>query len=310
MDISKTLFALLAGLGFTAAPAAAQTSSANEYGSTAISVEQVLDTHTDTLGRSFDYADGPPHILGSEIVLAAGASTPLHFHPVPLLVYVERGAIRVTYEGQEDKVYRAGDSLVEAINVVHQGFGLAPDGVRLIGFDLSNATLPSTVPLDPPPSGGVPEPLSILKVLMLRRLQLIDAAATAHPDMEADAPARDSHQISEFARSADRLQIDPRQAEHFIRMQIEAGRTLKRDRTATAADHNMDHAPAPRPDQTDLATEIDLLTPVLASLLKRVLDTRPVTETASTAFRLAPSGDAALARAWQTAAEGLAPAPE
>jgi quercetin dioxygenase-like cupin family protein len=68
--------------------------------------------------------------------LPAGGTLPMHKHPWPRYVYVDRGRLSVSYE--ESGLVRAfgpGEGIVEAIDQWHEGRVIGDDPVRLIVFD-------------------------------------------------------------------------------------------------------------------------------------------------------------------------------
>jgi quercetin dioxygenase-like cupin family protein/chorismate mutase len=303
MTNTRSLVAASTGLALLMPLAWAETTPSNPHTSQDISARNVLDTGSDILGRPVQYPTGEAQILGSEIFIPAGLSTPLHFHPVPLLAYVQSGSIRVVYEGSDERIYRAGDSFVEAINVVHQGFGLPPEGARLISFDLRSATLPSTVVLETHASADHPAPLVILKALMWQRLQIMEAVAAekVRLGLPVEVPEREAEVIADFIALSAAFDIPASQAEHFIHMQIEAAKTLQRALIARGTSQ----APETGPSLGQhLRPMLDQLNPVLASTFKRVLDD-PSDQTPPTSSFRPPSSDPAMLQAWSQAITGL-----
>ena len=68
--------------------------------------------------------------------LPAGGLLPMHKHPWPRYVYVDRGRIMVRYEESGlEREFGAGEGIVEAIDQWHEGRVVGAEPVRLIVFD-------------------------------------------------------------------------------------------------------------------------------------------------------------------------------
>ena len=68
--------------------------------------------------------------------LPAGGVLPMHKHPWPRYVYVDRGRISVRYEASGvERTFGAGEGIVEAIDQWHEGRVIGFEAVRLIVFD-------------------------------------------------------------------------------------------------------------------------------------------------------------------------------
>src|ERR1700732_5404087 len=55
-----------------------------------------------------------------EVVYAPGGFSQPHSHPCPVIGYVAEGAIRYQVKGENEIVYKAGESFFEAANGAHQ----------------------------------------------------------------------------------------------------------------------------------------------------------------------------------------------
>jgi quercetin dioxygenase-like cupin family protein len=85
------------------------------------SVETLIDTSETVLGQQFAYPEGRARITAAVVTVPPGAVLAPHLHPVPLFGYVLQGELIVDYGSQGERIYRAGDALVEAIDWPHQG---------------------------------------------------------------------------------------------------------------------------------------------------------------------------------------------
>jgi quercetin dioxygenase-like cupin family protein len=68
--------------------------------------------------------------------LPPGGVLPMHKHPWPRYVYVDRGRISVTYEAAGlTREFGAGEGVIEAIDQWHEGRVVGSEPVRLVLFD-------------------------------------------------------------------------------------------------------------------------------------------------------------------------------
>jgi len=93
----------------------------------------LLSTSTTVLGEKLRYPAGEPHVNASIITLAPGQRTIPHKHGVPLFAYILEGELSVDYGAHGIRTYKKGDSLMEAMDVVHHGFNAGTEPVRLLG---------------------------------------------------------------------------------------------------------------------------------------------------------------------------------
>jgi quercetin dioxygenase-like cupin family protein len=56
-----------------------------------------------------------------EVTIPVGGREGRHSHPGPLLVHVVSGELTIYYEGQQDKIYKVGDTFYAEPNHIHEG---------------------------------------------------------------------------------------------------------------------------------------------------------------------------------------------
>ncbi|NNE83264.1 MAG: cupin domain-containing protein [Alphaproteobacteria bacterium] len=96
-------------------------------------VETLLSTSRTNQGQAIAYPTQTPARVSSVIVtLEPGESTARHRHQVPLFAYILQGELRVNYEGHDTKKYKAGDALIEARDIWHQGTNTGSTPVRIL----------------------------------------------------------------------------------------------------------------------------------------------------------------------------------
>lgn len=88
---------------------------------------------TTVLGEDIVYpTTGKPMLTSAIIVMAPGQTTVAHRHGAPLFAYVLEGEITVDYSVHGKRVYKQGESLIEAMNVRHYGTNSGSGQLRLL----------------------------------------------------------------------------------------------------------------------------------------------------------------------------------
>lgn len=97
-------------------------------------IEKLLDTTKTAAGEDIRYPEGQPRIISLMITLPAGAETGWHTHGAPIIGYIVSGQLEVTYDrdGTKDtRVFREGEVLVDALDVVHNGKAIGGNPVKI-----------------------------------------------------------------------------------------------------------------------------------------------------------------------------------
>lgn len=70
------------------------------------------------------------------LTLQSGEKTGWHHHDAPLYAHVLEGAVTVDYRDEGTRTYNPGESLMEAMEVSHNGFndGDAPVRILVVNF--------------------------------------------------------------------------------------------------------------------------------------------------------------------------------
>jgi quercetin dioxygenase-like cupin family protein len=112
----------------------------------AISSVPLLSTGTTVLGEPLHYpTNGPAHVTAAIITLAPGARTVLHKHGVPLFGYILEGEITVDYGDRGKRTYRAGEALMETMDVPHFGADAGNAPVRILTVYMGAEGAPADV---------------------------------------------------------------------------------------------------------------------------------------------------------------------
>lgn len=110
----------------------ASSASAEEALSYKTPTTPLLSTSQTIIGQPIAYPSGKAKVTAVIVTIPPGGDTGWHEHPVPLFVYVLDGAVTVDYGDKGTHVYKAGDSLMEAMNWPHDGMNKGDVPVRIL----------------------------------------------------------------------------------------------------------------------------------------------------------------------------------
>ena len=128
--------AILAALPFAAAsPVSAQ---APEAPGPYPSVQEVSRTASSAVGEPLRYVGGGASVRTAIVTLYPGESTARHRHDCPIFVYILEGDVSVDYEGYGRRLYRAGESFMEAMDSAHVATNVGKTPVRILAAFLEN----------------------------------------------------------------------------------------------------------------------------------------------------------------------------
>lgn len=97
-----------------------------------VTVKPWLKTATTADGSAIAWPAGPGEVTLAEVILAPGAETGWHRHPVPVFAFVLEGTLEVTLEGGRVNTFSTGQGLAEVLNVRHNGRNRGQTPVRLL----------------------------------------------------------------------------------------------------------------------------------------------------------------------------------
>ncbi len=101
--------------------------------------QSIMMTSQSVLGEEIVYPSNGRAIVSAIIVtLAPGEQTAVHTHGAPFFAYVLEGEITVDYGDKGKRTYRAGEALMEAMNVAHAGSNTGSAPVRLLAVSMSS----------------------------------------------------------------------------------------------------------------------------------------------------------------------------
>mgnify|MGYP001189018523 CR=1 FL=1 len=89
-------------------------------------------------------------VTAMEVVIAPGAETGWHKHPVPVYAYVLAGELSVLMEDGQQLQFKQGDAIIEVVDVQHNGINKGKAPVRLIVFYTGVVDVPNVIRSDKP----------------------------------------------------------------------------------------------------------------------------------------------------------------
>jgi len=108
-------------------------------------VDILLQSETTVIGQQIVYPEGPAQITAAIVTMEPGQVTGWHRHEAPLTAHMLEGELTVDYGGDGTRVYREGDTLIEALGSRHNGENTG-DGIARIFVVFSGAVgVPNTV---------------------------------------------------------------------------------------------------------------------------------------------------------------------
>lgn len=114
-------------------------------------VDTLLVTSVTILGRPFSYpTHEPAKVTAAIVTMPPGGTTGWHEHPVPLFAYILEGEVTVDYGTHGKRIYRKGDSLIEAINTAHDGHNSGQGIARILAVFIGAAGVENTTKVSPP----------------------------------------------------------------------------------------------------------------------------------------------------------------
>jgi quercetin dioxygenase-like cupin family protein len=102
--------------------------------STAVRVTPILKSTTSWDGTPIVYPQGQAEITGMIVEMSPGAETGWHLHPVSSFGMIIEGEMEVTLKTGEVKHMKAGDSVVEVANILHNGRNTGSTPLKIIVF--------------------------------------------------------------------------------------------------------------------------------------------------------------------------------
>jgi quercetin dioxygenase-like cupin family protein len=110
-----------------------------------VTVKPWLRTTVTAGGAPIAYPTGAGEVTLAEVILAPGAETGWHHHPIPVYAFVLEGTLEVVQEGGRAATFTAGQALAEVVGLRHNGTNRGSTRVRLLVAYCGVAGTPATV---------------------------------------------------------------------------------------------------------------------------------------------------------------------
>lgn len=106
----------------------------------------LLRTETTAAGQPIVYPKtNHPEVRALMVTIPPGAETGWHKHPYPCYAYLLSGELTVELKGGKSNRYKAGDAVVETVNLLHNGKNTGSEPVKLVLFVTGEKDQPFTV---------------------------------------------------------------------------------------------------------------------------------------------------------------------
>ena len=110
-------------------------------------VTPLIATGETIIGQPFAYPAGKAKVTAAIVTIPPGGETGWHEHAVPLFAYMLAGALTVDYGDKGTRTYKAGDSLMEAMNWPHNGTNKGDEPVRILAVYMGAEGMPNATPV-------------------------------------------------------------------------------------------------------------------------------------------------------------------
>ena len=110
-------------------------------------VTPLIATSETVIGQPFAYPSGKAKVTAVIVTIPPGGETGWHEHAVPLFGYMLDGVLTVDYGDKGARIYKAGDSLMEAMNWPHDGMNKGDVPVRILAVYIGAEGVPNATPV-------------------------------------------------------------------------------------------------------------------------------------------------------------------
>lgn len=117
--------------------------------SDSVTVTPLLKTQETWDGKPIVYPTGKAEITGMLIEVAPGGETGWHLHPVPSFGMVMEGELEVELKSGKTRVMKAGESVAETVNELHNGRNKGTVPVKLLVFYAGDTEQPLSIKESP-----------------------------------------------------------------------------------------------------------------------------------------------------------------
>jgi quercetin dioxygenase-like cupin family protein len=112
----------------------------------------LLATGKTVVGQKIAYpVQAPAKVTALVVEMQPGEETGWHAHDVPMFGYILEGEVTVNYGTHGTRIYRAGDAVMEAIDLAHDGRNTSEGVTRILAVFMGAEGVPNTVKAEAPP---------------------------------------------------------------------------------------------------------------------------------------------------------------
>jgi quercetin dioxygenase-like cupin family protein len=141
--VSMRVLTALAALCLLATPALAENLAPQQTYQNLLT--PLLSGGTDILGQPLSYPPGDVMITSAIVTIPPGGETGLHSHEVPLFAHILEGELTVDYGDKGTRIYRAGDSVLEAVGWPHNGTNTGTVPMKLLAVYMGSSEARNTI---------------------------------------------------------------------------------------------------------------------------------------------------------------------
>jgi quercetin dioxygenase-like cupin family protein len=105
----------------------------------------LLQASTTSIGQALQYPHGKPEVTALLVEIAPGGQTGRHKHPAPAVAYILEGTLTVAIDGHGEKAFTAGQSLIEAENIWHNGMNRGKTPVKILAVFVGERGTPNVI---------------------------------------------------------------------------------------------------------------------------------------------------------------------
>jgi quercetin dioxygenase-like cupin family protein len=119
----------------------------------AVKAEVLLSTGKTIIGQPISYpTQTPAKVTAAIITMPAGAKTGWHIHEVPLFAHILEGELKVDYGPHGERVYKKGDTFMEAVNEPHDGASIGSRAAKVLAVFIGAEGLKNSLKTPAPAS--------------------------------------------------------------------------------------------------------------------------------------------------------------
>ena len=107
----------------------------------------LLQGGVDVLGNTLTYPEGLVNVTAAIVTIPPGGTTGAHRHEVPLFAYILEGELTVDYGDKGKRTYKVGDSVLEAIDLPHNGTNTGTVPMKLLAVYMGGGAKANTIPV-------------------------------------------------------------------------------------------------------------------------------------------------------------------